>query len=86
MECPDPNCRGRSANRFRPLKKDGEQLPSYGQVCSTMHENLSLPSDCGYYREEFGEWEIARGPKWTKANHQFLPQVLRRWREAEVEE
>ena len=70
MDCPDPNCRGRCANRFKPMKKDGKCLPSYGVVCVTMHRNIGLPSDCGYYREEFGEWKVSDGKTWTFENHQ----------------
>ena len=75
--CPDPNCAGRTEYRFKPMKKDGKTLPSYGTVCITMHRNLvidqsvvGLPSDCGYYREEFGEWKVSEGKTWTYGNHQ----------------
>ena len=73
--CPDPNCSGRCPDQFRPMKKDGERLPSYGRVCKTMHRNIALPSDCGYYQEEFvvaglsleyyGEWQVSEGKTWT---------------------
>jgi len=70
-DCPDPNCPGHAWNSFSPLVK-GEVNPvilkgQYGEVCHTFIAgsdryphvlNLWVPSECGYYRPEFGEWTV----------------------------
>ena len=70
MTCPDwPKCQGSTPNHYSPRLK-GELRATvlrgkYGAVCQTLIAgsdnyphllNLWVPSECGWYRPEFGEW------------------------------